>query len=260
MGSFNSNYESYYSGLKQGQNKSMVIKYSRNSGDKNDKRPKSSFFVRRIIQELAGVLCLFIIITACKLIDTKATRMVLSYSKEIVEESYDFNKIAATAKSLSITDLTDELEDYIEDIKTKITGEQGLKARTTESFINPVEGTIIKKYGESLEGFSQKAVNGLLISFKAPTEIVSCYEGTVKEIGEHKELGQYVVINHGEAIETKYYYLEEVMVQENASVKKGDAIGKIYSANAEGHGYLYFQLLHMGVEENPEEYLTFNIE
>lgn len=255
MGSYNSHYESYYAMLAEKKNNYKNVNYYNSAKGKG--KPKSSFIVRRAIQELAGCLCLFVVLTSCKYINTPITQKFYRYSKELVNKNYDFKSIYNNINNTSIEAWRNNAENYIDKVKSKLTGTQGIKEKTMGSFSNPVEGEIVKKYGESKEGIPNKMEKGIVLEIKVPKEVKSSFQGTVKSVGEDKELGQYVLINHEDGLETKYLGLEEVTVSENQKITKGEVIGKITSDVQDSKGYVFFQLFYMGEEKNPEEYIRF---
>lgn len=258
MGNYNSHYENYYSMLSERKNINKNAGYYNNT--KSKEKPKSSFIVRRVIQELTGCLCLFVVLTSCKYINTPKTQQFYRYSKELVNKNYDFKNIYNSVTSKSIETWRNDAENYIDKVKSKLTGTQGIKEKTMGNFANPVEGKIVKKYGESKEGIPHKIEKGIVMEVKVPSEVKSSFQGTVKSVGEDKEVGQYVLITHEDGLETKYSALEEIAVSENQKIDKGEVIGKITSDIQDSKGYVFFQLLYMGEEKNPEEYIQFQIE
>lgn len=252
MGSYNTSYESYYSNLKS--DKGSGNRLPLNSNNKSKKGIRS-FIVRRIVQELTGVLILFIIVLTIISIENPEANKIYRHSKELVNKSYDFSEIWKKIKKVEVNALTDNAEEYIDKLISKALGRETTKERISNTFITPVSGEVYKPYGDVIEGFSQKTKKGVIYTFKVPGDIISSYNGIVKEIGEDEELGQYVAIDHEGGIETKYFYLEEVSVTLEQQVKQGDKIGRIVSSNQEDKGYLYFQIFSTGEEKNPEEYI-----
>jgi len=252
MGSFNTSYESYYTNLKshkEGVNRLPLI-----SKDKN-KKGKSSVIARRIVQELTGVLILFIFVLTISSLKIPEADRIYRQSKELVSKNYDFSALWKGIKGMNVNALMDNAEEYIDKLISKALGRETTKERISNNFIAPASGEIYKSYGDVIEGFSEKTKKGVIYTFKVPGDIVSSYNGTVKEIGEDVELGQYVAIDHEGGIETKYFYLEEVSVAEGQKVNQGEKIGRIVSNNQDDNGYLYFQIFSTGEEKNPEEYI-----
>lgn len=257
MGSYNSHYENYYSILKE---KKRSVRHPAYNPHKTKSRERSikEILVKRVIQELSGVLCLFLIVIFCRYINNPKVQEFYSYSRLLVNKNYDINTAFEKVKNIKLESLRNKAEEYIESIKNKLTGEQGVKEKTLDYYSPPVSGAVFKSFGSIKEGIPESMNKGAIVEAKAPFEVKCCFQGEVKEIGEDKEKGQYIIINHGEGIETKYFMLEEIRISENAKVNKGDTIGKVTSAVNGEKGYIYFELSYMGEEKNPEEYINFN--
>ncbi|MGM9975148.1 MAG: peptidoglycan DD-metalloendopeptidase family protein [Clostridiaceae bacterium] len=252
MGSYNTSYENYYSNLKSARDSRSRHPLSSKN---NDKKNLSSFIGRRIVQELGGVLILFLFVLTVRSLQNPAAEKIYKESKELVGKGYDFSALWEGIKDLEIDDLRDNAEEYIDELIAKTLGRETTKDRVSNTFITPVSGEVYKSYGDIMEGFSKRTEKGVIYSFKVPGDIISSYNGTVNKIGEDEELGQYVSIDHEGGIETKYFYLEEVSVTLGQKVKQGEKIGRIISGNQENNGYLYFQILSTGEEKDPEEYI-----
>ena len=90
MGSYNTSYENYYSNLKNGRvsgGKHPII-----SKDKN-KVSLSTFVIRRVIQELIGVLVLFIFVLTISSLQHPVAEKIYIKSRELVSESYDISEV-----------------------------------------------------------------------------------------------------------------------------------------------------------------------
>lgn len=86
MGSFNSEYENYYSNLR----KRNISRTGNRIKNTSTKKSDFSFIEKRIITDLGGVLVLFCFVISCKLIATPTTKAIYQYSKHVVSENYDY--------------------------------------------------------------------------------------------------------------------------------------------------------------------------
>ncbi|WP_426348952.1 peptidoglycan DD-metalloendopeptidase family protein [Alloiococcus sp. CFN-8] len=252
MGSYNTSYENYYSNLKSARGtggKHPVI--SKNKNKKN----LSSFIIQRVIQELLGVLILFVFVLTVKSLQHPVAEKIYTRSRELVSKSYDISKVWKELKGIEINALTSSTEEYIDELIAETLGRKTTKERVESTFVIPVSGEVYKAFGDAKEAFSEKTKNGVIYTFKVPGDVVSSYNGIVKKIGEDEDLGQYVAIDHEGGIETKYFYLEEVSVVLGQKLKQGEKIGRIISGDEENNGYLFFQILFTGEEKNPQEYI-----
>ncbi|ERI90277.1 peptidase, M23 family [Clostridiales bacterium oral taxon 876 str. F0540] len=247
MGNYNSQYESYYSNLV---NRKNYRGYGYSSPGRGSSNTYGSYFLRRLVRELIGVFILFIFIVACKLVSTPETASVYNYSKAIVNKNYDYNLVINDIKTFDMKKLEDKSTDFLENIKTKLTGIKPLKDRLKSDFQLPVEGSVISSFGS-------KNNSGIDIGVKAGTEVISPSEGKIKESGENGQLGKYIIIDHGKGIETKYSSLSEVLVKKDDVVEKGRVIGKTGDMPKSGTPHLHFEVLYMGENKNPEDYISF---
>lgn len=91
--------------------------------------------------------------------------------------------------------------------------------------------------------------NILTLKSSSNATVVTCSSGTVKAIGTDDELGAYVVIHHGD-IETYYYGLGHISVEERQIINKLDTLGLLTQS-----GILRFKICKDGKIQDPREYL-----
>lgn len=89
------------------------------------------------------------------------------------------------------------------------------------------------KYGEPID--AEPAGSG-------PVPVYSVGGGTVVETGNSGELGNFVVISHGNEAKSVYGNLESVSVRKPERVKKGQIIGS-YDRNGEKEFYYSFEYI-----------------
>lgn len=261
MGNYNSQYESYYSTMVNKRKNNKGYKYNSNSsrsplGFKLDK----SFFLRRLIQDLIGVFLLFTFVIVCELVVTTQTEAAYNFSKQVINKNYDLTDAAASLKKLEFKDVEDKVTSLIEGIKVKFTGTQSVKDKIKSQFVLPINGiTTSQLWGKTDSVNGGKEVHeGIDISAKVGTDVICPYEGEVKKCGEDGQLGKYILIDHKNGIETKYGQLGVVSVKVGDVLKKGQVIAKSGNTGESEEPHLHFELLIMGVNKDPEEYLNFN--
>lgn len=258
MGNYNSQYESYYSSLANRKKNYGSYNYSYNN--RKGFNLDGNFLLKRLIRDLIGVFILFAIIIVCKLLVTPQTTAVYNYSKAMINKNYDYKNLITTVKQLDIKQTEEKVTDWLENVKSKLTGSKSLKDKLKSDFIIPVEGTITSKFGEINDPVTKgkKLHDGIDIGAKIGTDVACPYEGKIKEIGEDVELGKYILIDHGGGIETKYGHLNDVLVKKDDAIKKGQVIAKTGSTGKPSAPQLHFEVLYMGEAKNPEDYLNFN--
>ena len=250
MGSYNSQYESYYNTLVNKRKNQGGYGYGRNRS--TSFKLDGNFFLKRFIRDLIGVFILFVFVITCKLIVTPQTEAAYRYSKEVLNKNYDYTMTLNNIKNFDFNAIEEKTMDWMDNIKVKLTGGQTLKNKLKDSFILPVEGTIIDQAGDG-----KKANAGIDIDVKEGTEVFCPYEGKVKDFGEDIQLGKYIIVDHGAGIETKYAHLSEVLVKKDAAINKGEVIAKSGSTGEITVPELHFELLYMGENKNPQDYLSF---
>ncbi len=185
-------------------------------------------FSKRIIRDLIGVFLLLIFVLGLKAFSNPKTQMVYNYSKKIVNENYDYKnydykKVINKAKNLDANLVEDKILKYIDTFKSKVTGEKTVEGLISDDFVLPVSGKLTSKYGEREDPVNKKKAfhKGIDIDAKENTEVLASFSGTVKECGEDKELGKYILLDHGQGIETKYAHLNKIEVKKGEDIKKG---------------------------------------
>jgi murein DD-endopeptidase MepM/ murein hydrolase activator NlpD len=114
-------------------------------------------------------------------------------------------------------------------------------------FCKPVNGEVIGPFGEAsiINGMPRAPHSGVDLRAERGTPVVAMNNGKVVLVANQFFSGQCVVIDHGGAIQSMYFHLDKVMVQEGAVVSKGQVIGLVGSTGrAEGPH------LHLGVRVN----------
>ena len=103
-------------------------------------------------------------------------------------------------------------------------------------------------YGEIYENgtlgwwYRHKAID---FTADAGTEVRSMADGTVESVSLSKELGNLIIINHGDGLKTLYRFVEPVeTLKEGAKVTKGQKIGEV----AEAYGSEAFDGEHLHLE------------
>ncbi|NLZ48525.1 MAG: M23 family metallopeptidase [Clostridiales bacterium] len=260
MGSYRSQYQSYYSSLVN--NKHSTNRRTNYYPKSNSVQNSNSKLLKRLLRDLVGVFCLLSIILFCKLVKLPWTIEFYRYCKFMVDYSYDYNEIYTNITSLNMEQISETINNYIETIKSGITGESTIKDTIGNSFVEPVKGKIIRPYGDSVDNVTNKKTfhYGIDIEVPVDTEIKSCADGTVKYLGENEEYGKYIIIDHGLGVETKYANLKEMKVEVGKSVKAGEVIATSGSDSEFETPHLHFELIYMADNKDPQEYLKFSSE
>ncbi|MBI6871675.1 M23 family metallopeptidase [Clostridium aciditolerans] len=256
MGNYNSEYESYYNSLKKGSKTRYFPSYNQSFNYNNIGKSKKNYWLSRIMRDLVGVLILFIIVLSCKLIVTPKTQAVYNYSKQILNQNYEYTNLKEKCKNIDIKNFQDKITNIIEEIRSKVTGTETVDNKIKNEFVLPIAGIETSPFGYREDPITKekKFHEGVDIDVKENTEVKASYDGRIKICGEDKELGKYILIDHGNGIETKYGHLNEILVGKEDAVKKSQIIAKSGNTGKSTGPHLHFELLYMGENKNPDEY------
>jgi murein DD-endopeptidase MepM/ murein hydrolase activator NlpD len=121
-----------------------------------------------------------------------------------------------------------------------------------------MDGKVISEYGDTivLKNGKNDKNRGVNIKADKNTDVLSTYDGKVSKCGDEEEYGNYVLIDHGEGIETLYSNLSAVFVKEGDEVKAKETIGLIKNDENNMDAELHFELKYMGQNKDPMEYLA----
>lgn len=81
-------------------------------------------------------------------------------------------------------------------------------------------------------------------------DVFATAAGEVRAIGEDAVLGPYVRLQHADDLETVYYGLATIQVEQGQPIRKKDTLGTLGE-----HGTLSFRVLLAGMPQAPSEYL-----
>ena len=96
-----------------------------------------------------------------------------------------------------------------------------------------------------------KAHNGTDYSAKKGTPVVAAGNGKVTHSTYNKYNGNYVFIQHGNGIVTKYLHFSKRAVKKGQRVKQGQVIGYVGSTGMSQAPHLHYEFLLNGVHRNP---------
>lgn len=121
------------------------------------------------------------------------------------------------------------------------------------SLIKPISGTVTSRFG-SRWGSNHKGID---IGAAKGTKIKASAGGTVvtSSYGYNGGYGNYVVISHGNGIETAYGHCSELYVKVGQKVSQGDVIAAVGNTGRSYGNHLHLEIRVNGVAQNPQNYL-----
>lgn len=120
----------------------------------------------------------------------------------------------------------------------------------------PLRGTytISADFGEFDSHYAHH--QGIDFSAKEGTDIYAFADGTILEADFDNSNGNYLLIDHGNGLQSFYAHCKEVYVQAGDTVKKGDVIAAVGSSGYATGSFLHFELQKNGTPIDPKPYLN----
>ena len=123
-------------------------------------------------------------------------------------------------------------------------------------FTHPCPGyTYQSSYFGEIREFEVGGHKGHDYAAPTGTPTYAAAAGTVITAGYSPSAGNWVVINHGNGLTTKYMHHSSICVVTGQHVEKGQQIGYVGSTGQSTGPHLHFQVEEYGVAVNPDKYL-----
>jgi murein DD-endopeptidase MepM/ murein hydrolase activator NlpD len=166
--------------------------------------------------------------------------------------------LAETAKSdlAAINHEIDDLIDQLSDSRQKLIEADRLR-RSTPS-IWPVSSRVITSgFGLRKDPFTDLPAfhSGLDIAGRLNDPVYATADGVVRIAAWDNSYGNQVRIDHGNGIETDYYHLNKINVEQGQKVVKGQKIGQVGSTGRSTGTHLHYEVRINNVEVDPVPYL-----
>lgn len=122
---------------------------------------------------------------------------------------------------------------------------------------SPVPGKVTSPYGYRARfGRMHKGVD---IPLRSNDTVYAAFSGKVRLTNyEPKGYGNYVIMRHGNKLETVYGHLNKILVKRDQYVQAGQPIGLGGSTGRSTGPHLHFETRFMGYAINPEGIINFN--
>jgi murein DD-endopeptidase MepM/ murein hydrolase activator NlpD len=126
-------------------------------------------------------------------------------------------------------------------------------ARAGKTFLWPVRGKLISKFGSQQGGRHNDGIN---IGAKRGTTVVAAENGVVAYAGnELRGFGNLLLIKHADGYMTAYAHGEALLVGRGAKVRKGQPIARVGSTGSVGSPQLHFEIRKGRKSVDPLRYL-----
>lgn len=123
----------------------------------------------------------------------------------------------------------------------------------SQSAVMPVQGKVTSGFGYRIHPITgnRSFHTGIDLAAAEGTPIAAAYSGTVQETGFTSGRGNYILLSHGENLQTMYCHLSEIQVREGDAVDAGGTIGLVGTTGMSTGPHLHFELRVSGVRCNP---------
>lgn len=120
-----------------------------------------------------------------------------------------------------------------------------------------VSGTVTSRFGgrTSPGGIGSTNHKGLDIAASSGTDIKAVAGGTVTWAGYKGSLGNLVIINHGNGVQTYYGHCSKLYVSKGQKVKAGQTISAVGQTGAATGPHLHLEVHINGTAVNPQKYM-----
>jgi len=181
-----------------------------------------------------------------------------SRSTELVtvndELSSKITEVVTQAEVLSAQKSQVEQEIVVEEERLRQIEIERKKATT---FIRPASGRISSGFGNRIHPVTRRRSfhSGIDIANSRGTSILASRNGKVTFAGYQGTYGNFIIVNHGNGIETAYAHLSSMNVRVGQNVTQGDVIGKMGTTGRSTGNHLHFEIRIGGSAVNPSKYI-----
>lgn len=134
-------------------------------------------------------------------------------------------------------------------------GRSSAKVSLGMSLIRPVSGIITSRFGSN-DSVRSHSHSGIDIAAPRGTAIKAAASGTVTYSGNAGDgYGNYVVISHGNGVQTLYGHCSQLLVSKGQKVSQGEVIAKVGSTGNSTGNHLHLEVRKNGITYNPQNYV-----
>lgn len=177
----------------------------------------------------------------------------LSYNVLVIKEKYPVQHLTLPKDKV---DLDEEsllrVKSEQEQVKSMLEAES--KQRLWEGrFIEPVSGAVSGAFGRVrvINGQSRNPHNGEDIAAPLGAEVVAMNDGIARLTVDHFFSGKGVFLDHGQGLYSMYFHLSEIAVEDGATVKRGQVIGRVGASGRATGPHLHWGVRLNGARVNP---------
>ena len=127
-------------------------------------------------------------------------------------------------------------------------------------FVKPLSGEVVGTFGQAsiINGMPRSPHSGVDLKAEKGTPVVSINSGRVALTGEHFFNGLFVVVDHGGAVQSMYFHLDKILVQQGDKVAKGMVVGLVGATGRATGPHLHFGVRINGARIDPMQFMKVN--
>jgi murein DD-endopeptidase MepM/ murein hydrolase activator NlpD len=127
-------------------------------------------------------------------------------------------------------------------------------------FVKPLSGEVIGPFGQAsiINGMPRSPHSGVDLRAERRTPVVSINSGRVALTGEYFFNGLFVVVDHGGAVQSMYFHLDKILVQQGDPVTKGQPVGLLGATGRATGPHLHFGIRINGARIDPMQFMKVN--
>lgn len=169
-------------------------------------------------------------------------------AKDVVSKEEVISKLYEKVEEKKVTTKASSSVKYASSVNTS-----SKKVALNVNLIKPVSGSVTSRFG-SRWGSTHKGVD---IGAAKGTKIKVAASGTVvsSNYGYNGGYGNYIVVSHGNGVETAYGHCSELYVKAGQKVSQGEVIASVGNTGRSYGNHLHFEIRINGVAQNPQNYL-----
>lgn len=121
----------------------------------------------------------------------------------------------------------------------------------------PVPTEISSSFGVRKDPLNRKRAfhEGLDFRGKVGDPVLSTGVGTVKESGYRSDYGEYILISHGNGLDTFFAHLSERLVEAGDHIEQGERIGLVGKTGRSTGAHLHYEVRYQGKPINPMRFV-----
>jgi len=144
----------------------------------------------------------------------------------------------------------------LEKLKEEILERQAI-LRVTPTILPTSQLRVTSEFGMRRDPFTRRRTfhAGIDLAGNIGDPVYAAADGKVVESGRDRTQGNYIVIDHGRGIKTRYLHLNKRHVSAGDKVQKGQRIGDLGNTGRSTGPHLHYEVLVNGKQVDPWPYI-----